>query len=81
MTHTDADTGKIIDLAAFRAERELKAEEPEVELCAITIQNSGRVTLWLSYDLETKEQFNWLIAKIAEVTGAVVDVKHNGFST
>lgn len=70
------ELGKIIVLADHRE----KPEKPEVELCGIQVFNTGRVTLWMNYDLETKEQFNWLIAKLAEVTGAVVDVKFKGFS-
>ena len=64
--------GKIIDLS----ERRKKAAEEEPTMMAqITIYDNGDGTLWLADSLYAKEQFNWLLAKVAEVSATVVEEK------
>jgi hypothetical protein len=64
--------GKVIDFT----ERRKKAPEPDPTMMAqITIYDNGDGTLWLADSLYAKEQFNWLLAKVAEVSAAVVREK------
>lgn len=64
--------GKVIDLS----ERRKQATEPEPTMMAqIAVYDNGDGTLWLADALYAKEQFNWLLAKIAEVSAAVVREK------
>lgn len=64
--------GKVIDLS----ERRKKVAEPDrVMMAQITVYDNGDGTLWLADALYAKEQFNWLLAKIAEVSASVVREK------
>jgi hypothetical protein len=48
----------------------------EVEVCAITVTGKGDVSIWVNDYIETMEQHNWLIAKIAAASAAVIDRKN-----
>jgi len=64
--------GKVIDLSE-RRKRDAGADP--MMMAQITIYDNGDGTLWLADALYAKEQFNWLLAKVAEVSGAVVQEK------
>lgn len=66
------DDGKVINLS----ERRKPPAEPERALMAqISVYDNGDGDLWLANFIATKEQFNWLLAKVAEVSAAVVREK------
>lgn len=52
-----------------------KAEEPRVMLAQLTVYDNGDGTCWLADSLEHKEQFNWLLMKVAEISAHIVREK------
>lgn len=62
---------EVIVLADYRK----PPDEPGELMAQISIYSDGDGTLWLADAIGDKEQFNWLAAKIAEVTGAVLRTK------
>lgn len=47
-------------------------DEPKTKVAQITVYGDGETTLWLSDSIEYAVQFNWLTAKIAEATSAIL---------
>lgn len=58
-----------------------KPDAPEpldgVEMCSVTINGLGDVSVWVSDYIETTEQFNWLIAKIGAAMSSVISSKQD----
>jgi len=66
-----SNDGKIILLDDHRP----KPEEPRTLMAQISIYDNGDGDLWLADALTHKEQFNWLLMKIAEVSSTIVAEK------
>lgn len=60
-------------IALFGNRRDL--EPPREVMCQISVYDNGDVTVWMSDDMYTKDQFNWLFAKLAKASGAVFGEK------
>lgn len=54
---------------------ERRPEPPREPMCEISVYDNGDVTVWLGDYMETPEQFNWLLAKLASATGSVFNEK------
>lgn len=52
-----------------------RPEEPSTMVMQITVYDNGDGTLWLADMIETKEQFNWATAKVAEVVSTLLQEK------
>lgn len=44
----------------------------DIDICTVTIDGQGRVFVWRHDYIETREQYNWLIAKLGEATSALI---------
>ena len=56
-------------------DRRAKGPEDKRVMCEIIVYADGDTTLWLADFLESPEQFNWLLAKLAGATGSVFGEK------
>lgn len=54
-----------------------RPQQPEDKrvMCEIVVYADGDTTLWLADALEAPEQFNWLFAKLAAVSGSAYQEK------
>lgn len=64
-------SGKLVSLDKVREERAV----PASIMAQITVYSDGEGTLWIDDSMVWKEQFNWLLAKIAEISGAILREK------
>lgn len=55
--------------------KERRMEPPRESMCEIVVYDNGDVSLWLADEVYTKEQFNWLFAKLAGSTSAIFGQK------
>ena len=65
------DDGNIVLLDDHRP----KPDEPRTLIAQISIYDNGDGDVWLANALTHKEQFNWLLMKVAEASGVVVEEK------
>ena len=62
---------KIITLDDYR----VKPDGPVSLMCEVSVYDNGDVTVWLSDEIDSVEQFNWLFAKLAGATGSLFSQK------
>lgn len=56
-------------------ERRPKDPSDDRVMCEIVVYADGETTCWLADYMETVDQFNWLLAKLAAGSSAVLDAK------
>ncbi len=59
-----------------------QAKEPsepmdEVSMCEVNIYGDGDITVWCNDYIQTKQQANWVIAKLAEAQRNLIWLKEN----
>jgi hypothetical protein len=57
------------------AERRKEPQEPAGVMAEVTIFSDGEGTIWVSDNLVTTEQFNWLMAQLADIAHTALLIK------